>query len=735
LKDGHLELKDVPLPLCKSKGVLVRTRNSLISIGTEKSLIDLARKGLVGKARARPDLLKRLIEKGRKEGFFKVYKEALNRLDEPFPLGYSASGIVVEVGKGADEFAVGDHVAVSGSGFANHAEYNFVPENLCVRLPDRRVNGEEGQITNNESANNYISFEEAAFGMVGAIALNGVRDAGITFGENAVVIGLGLIGLITVQILRSVGCHAIGLDIDDNKISLARELGCEDIININKDNPVNFVMDVTGGIGTDAVIITASAKDNEPIEIAEKIARHRGRIVLVGVSAINLDRKYFWDKELSFKVSRAAGPGIFDENYELKGVDYPIGYIRWTEKRNIEYFLQLVAEGKVDVKKLITHRFPFDDAISVYERLLGGRERYVGVLFAYPETDSRYDLKKLSLVEKRAINYKSDRTFNIGFIGGGMFSKNTLLPALKQMKDVQLVGVATTRGMTSNHIGEKFGFSYSTTDYNKILEDENIGTVFITTRHDLHAQLVMEAVKAGKNVFVEKPLCLNKKELNEIIKTYNESPVTNNLKMLVGFNRRYSPHAADIRDFFAGSEEPFVINWRINAGFIESEHWSKDMEIGGGRIIGEVCHFIDFLQFVTKSDPVKVYTGSIKGSKRFGTDDNIVSVIHFKDGSISTITYTAKGSKSYPREIIEIFQDESIYYLEDFRVATKVKGGKKETKKLFSQDMGYKGELEYFFSGKYSNKDVEGFFMNSLTAFAMVESLKKAEVIEVSSII
>jgi len=704
LKTGALDLKEVPIPACKSGGLFVRTASSLISIGTERSIIALARRSLVGKAQARPDLLKRAIEKAQKEGYYKVFKESMNRPDEPFPLGYSAAGTVLEVGSAVPDFSPGDRVAISGAGFANHAEYNYIPRNLCVPIPGT------------------LSFEEAAFGMVGAIALQGVREGEITFGERVAVIGLGLIGLITMQILESVGCVPIGIDLDPSKVAAAHNLGSTHSINSAEQDPMEYVLGLTEGLGADCVLITAATKENGPIELAQKITRPRGRIVLVGVSAINLDRKYFFDKEISFRVSRAAGPGLLDENYELRGIDYPIGHVRWPERRNIEYFLQLVAAGKVKVKEMITHRFPFAEAVSAYEKLISGEVKGLAVVFTYPEPEAAFDRGALDVVVKSERVVSPEKRMNTGFIGCGMFTKNVLLPVLREVKEVNLLGMATTQGMTAEHGASKFGFSYCTTDHRKVLDDASVGSVFITTRHDLHGKMVVEALKAGKHVFVEKPLCLDEEELKEIVEAYNGC--SQPLSLMVGFNRRFSPHGEDIKKFFAGSKEPFVINCRINAGFIDSAHWTQDSDVGGGRIIGEVCHFVDFVQCITGSAPVRVYTESISGSEKFAVDDNIISTIKCANGSIATITYTSKGNKSYPREIFEIFQGDSVYYLEDFRAAVKVRAGKKEKKNLMGQDMGYRGELEHFFRGEITKDEVEGYLLNARTVFAMARSLK-----------
>lgn len=712
LKTGELRLRDVPYPLCKSKGMVVKTIDSLISAGTEKSIIDLARKSLLGKAKTRPDLLKRAVGKAKKEGFLKIFRESMSRLDEPFPLGYSASGVVVELGKGVRDFGVGDRVAIAGSGYANHSEYNFIPENLCMKLLKRETD-------------EYLDFEEAAFCMLGGIAIQGIREAKLTFGEDVVVIGLGLLGLLTAQILKAIGCEVIGMDIDDRKCKLAKDLGCDEVLSNQQSLITNYRDRI------DAVLITAATKDSNPLKSAQQIARQKGKIVLVGVCDIRLERKYFWDKELEFKVSKAAGPGILDENYEVRGIDYPVGYIRWPQKKNMEYFLKLVAEDKVNVKKLITHRFPINEAASAYKMLLKGKEPHIAVILEYPKEplSEEDDLKQLRVVVKKqpATDLNRNRRKNVGLIGGGMFTRNILLPALAKVENVNLIGIATAHGMISDHIASKFGFNYATSDYKRLLEDKAIASIFITTRHDLHAKMVTEALKAGKRVFVEKPLCLNREELREIIEVYN----TSDSSLMVGFNRRYSPHAFDIKSFFGDTNSPFVLNYRVNAGYIDDSHWTQDSEVGGGRIIGEICHFVDFLQYITGSKPVKVYTEGIISAQKYKTDDNIIATISFEDGSIGTITYTAQGNKSYPREIIEIFRDESVYYLEDFRYATKVKDNKRKKMKLSSQDMGYEKELKHFISQEPYPKDTHEYFINALTVFTMLDSLKKGKALSI----
>lgn len=678
-KNGKITLEDVPVPACKGGGILVQNVTSLISVGTEKLMIEMGQKSLLGKARARPDLVRQAWAKAKKEGFFSVYKEAMSRLDEPIPLGYSASGIVREVGAGVTGFKPGDRVAVAGAGFASHAEVVWVPENLCVPIP-------EG-----------VDFEAAAFVMLGGIALHGVREAALTLGEKAVVIGLGLLGLLSVQFLRAQGCRVIGVDLDRKKCELAQELGADLTLVPGQDDVEEAVMNFTRGFGADAVIITAASKDNQTILLSETIARERARLVMVGVAELRLTRKAFWTKELQFSVSKASGPGSVKPLYEAKGFDYPIAYVRWTERRNLEAFLDLLAQGRVRVDRLITHRFPIQDALQAYDLILENREPYIGVILSYPQGEVAAAQASAPV---RTVWLESDRlqpetapSKGLGLIGGGMFTKNILLPALTKISGVPLVGVATTTGVTAQHIANKFRFAYATTDYQQILGDAAIGRVMITTRHNLHGRLVAEALAAGKDVFVEKPLCLTEEELAQIEAVYNPAQF-----LMVGFNRRFAPLAQQVKAFLSGRTTPLVMTYRVNAGYIPGESWVHDPEVGGGRLLGEVCHFLDFLLFMTDSEPAQVSARSIAGAMgKYRPDDNLAITLTFKDGSLGTIIYTAKGSKAFSRERFEVFCEDSVAVIEDFRRGQLVQGGRVRQIKKFSMDMGYQAELEFFF--------------------------------------
>jgi predicted dehydrogenase/threonine dehydrogenase-like Zn-dependent dehydrogenase len=678
-KDGRIDLREVPEPLCKAGGVMVRNMASVISPGTEKMMIEMGRKSLLGKARARPDLVRQAWVKAQKEGFLSVFKEAMNRLDGPVPLGYSAAGLVVEVGRGVQGIKAGDRVAMAGAGYASHAEVVWVPENLCVPIP-------EG-----------VGFEEAAFVMLGGIALHGVREAALTLGERAVVIGLGLLGLLSVQFLKSQGCRVAGVDLDTQKGNLAKELGADLVLMAGKDNVEEAIANFTGGLGADAVIITAASQDRRPLQLAEAIARERARLVLVGVAELSLTRKAFWEKELVFSVSKAAGPGSLAPLYEARGFDYPIAQVRWTERRNLEVFLDLVAQGRVQLRQLITHRFPVAEALQAYDLLLENREPYIGVVLTYPPPDP--DTPELGAPRRRvyvtpgAAGARGEAAGGVGVIGGGMFTKNVLLPVLKQGVQAPLVGVATTTGVTAQGLAQKFGFKYATTDYQEILQDPAIGAVLITTRHNLHARLVCEALAAGKHVLVEKPLCLTEAELDMILKHYDGSR-----QVMVGFNRRFAPLARELHASLAGRMTPVMMSYRVNAGFIPAEHWVHDPEAGGGRLLGEVCHFVDFLCFLCDSEAARISAVGISGDTgKYRDDDNLALTVAFQDGSVGQILYTAQGSKAFSRERLEVFGEDTVSVIEDFRLATIVKGGKTRKIRKLSMDMGYQDELAAFF--------------------------------------
>lgn len=696
-KDGKILLSEVPEPASKPAGILVRNIASLISAGTEKLMIEMGRKSLLGKAKARPDLVRQAWAKARKEGFLNVFKEAMNRLDEPIPLGYSSAGVVLEVGSEVSGYKPGDRVAVMGYGYASHAEVVWVPENLSAPIPDG------------------VNFEEAAFSMLGCIALHGVREAALTLGERAVVIGLGLLGLLCVQLLAAQGCRVIGVDLDAEKCKLAIELGADLALVPGEDDVEAAVSSFTNGFGADAVLIVSASKDNAPILLAEVIARERARLVMVGVADLSLTRKSFWTKELSFSVSKAAGPGSLAPKYEGKGFDYPIGYVRWTERRNLEAFLDLMAQGKIKVSRLITHRFPISEAIMAYEMIMANREPYIGVILTYPReatVPQKISPSHKTYLDRSADDNNRGNRLALGLIGGGIFTKNVLMPVIQKIKGVRPIGVATTSGITSQNLAKKFGFAYATTDYREILNDDAVGSVMITTRHNLHAAMVVEALQAGKHVFVEKPLCLTEAELQQIIEAYDGSRL-----LMVGFNRRFAPLSQKVKRFLAGRHTPLVMIYRVNPGYSPPDSWVHDPKIGGGRLIGEGCHFIDFLQFMADSDPVRLAISSIGGALgKYRADDNFSINLSFADGSIGSIIYSAKGTKAFSRERFEVFCDESVAVIEDFRQGQLVQGGRVRKEKKFCQDMGYTAEMEFFFNHQLERQQYGELFRTYVTS-------------------
>lgn len=716
LKDGKLKVEEVPVPALRSSGVLVKNVCSLVSAGTERMLTELAKRSLIGKAKERPDLVRQVIDKIRTDGLITTTQKVLNRLDVPIPLGYSSSGIVVAVGNEVkEEFKIGDRVACGGSGYANHADYVFIPKNLCVKVP-------EG-----------VDFESAAFTTLGAIALQGVRQADIRIGEVVAVIGLGLIGQLTAQILKASGCKVIGLDINPEREKLATKLGvdsgCHDIFNFKKQTEL-----FSKGNGVDAVIITASTKSSGPVRLAGEVVRMRGRVVIVGDVRIDIPRKLYYEKELDVRLSMSYGPGRYDPLYEEGGIDYPLPYVRWTEKRNMEAFLDLIKERNLDVESLITHRFSIEDAKGAYEIISGEKkEPYLAILLNYNNESESVDREKLFL--KKSINSPvlvSDPKC-IGFIGAGDFANGILLPILRNIGDLRLKGIATATGMTSRHAAERFGFEYCTSNYKEIINDPEIGCVFIATRHDLHAKIASEALEGRKSVFLEKPLALNEEELREVIESKERSQGS----LMVGFNRRFSSFSKEARALLANRINPLIVNYRVNAGFIPKNHWSQDIKEGGGRIIGEICHFVDLIQFLVGSPPIRVYAEGISPrTDDVLVSDNLVICIKFEDGSIGNVTYSALGDKRISKERIEIFGDNSVLVIDDFRGSKWVGNNTiKKRRKWLGQDKGHREEIRTFIQALVKGQplpiDFSESVITTLTTFKIVESLYKGTPINI----
>ncbi len=714
-KTGEVKLIEAPAPLVKFGGVLVRNVNSVVSLGTEKLTISFARKSLLGKALARPDLTRQVIDLAKNEGLLKAYRQAMSRLDNLVPLGYSSAGVVLEVGEGIEEFKIGERVSCARGGFASHAEIVFVPKNLCAKIPDN------------------VDFESAAFATLGAIPLHAIRLCELGLGENIAIIGLGLLGQLAVQLAKASGYRVLGIDTDADKVSLAQKLGADDGTVIDKKDALSKARSFSKGYGFDAVLILASSTSNQPLEIATEICREKGRIIAPGMVKLDVPREAFYHKELSLIVSRAWGPGFDDAAYELQGIDYPLGYIRWTERRNMEQFLELVAEGKVQLAPLITHRFKIDEADRAYKAMTEDASgKYIGVLLCY-DVQERETLDTKVQLKKEAETKKPKEKINVGLIGAGTFATGTMLPLIKKLPSINLRGVVTATGPTGKHAGGKFGFEYCTTDYDKVLKDPEIDCVLIATRHNLHAKLVIEGLTHGKDVFVEKPLALSPSELKEVIATYKQ----NSGRLMVGFNRRFSPFSLKAKEFLSYIDEPLVINCRVNAGFIPKESWVHDPSEGGGRILGEVCHFVDLAQFLTGSLPVKVYAETLSNPGIYAPDENVVITITFKDSSLASITYVANGDKAFPRERVEIFGGGSVCVIDNFRSLVFTKGSKKKRVRKFNKDSGHQAEFSAFFSaiqkGEVIPVDFEEYIYTTFATFCIQESLSKGIPIEVST--
>lgn len=698
LKDGSIELLEVPIPTVTRGKILIKTRYSLISVGTERMLVEFGRSGWFAKAQQQPEKLRQVFDKIKTDGLLTTIEAVRAKLDEPMPLGYCNVGEVVAVAEDVTGWQIGDRVVSNGA----HAEYVIVPQNLCAHIPDS------------------VSDEAAAFTVLGAIGLQGIRLAQPTLGEIFVVTGLGLIGLLTVQILLANGCRVIGIDINSQRVALARQFGAY-AIDIGKEDPVATTLALTNGKGVDGVLITAATKSNEPIRQAAQMARKRGRIVLIGVAGLELNRADFYEKELSFQVSCSYGPGRYDENYEQKGHDYPFGYVRWTEQRNFEAILTLMASKKLEVQPLISHVYPFQQAQAAYATIMQKGD-VLGVILKY-EQKSISESSQIHLCQATA---KSAAEINVGVIGVGNYAKLMLLPALKKT-GVNLQSVADLVPLSASYAARKFAFHTATSDYHTILKDESINTVFITTRHDLHARLVCEFLAAGKNVFVEKPLALNQEELKLIEGVYQQATT----RLLVGFNRRFAPQVAKMKELLYNRNEPLCVNILVNAGYIPPEHWVHDPMVGGGRIIGEACHFVDLITFLTGSSVIAVSAFGIIGDR---LQDKVIINLQLADGSIGSIQYLANGNKSYPKELVQVFSSGRILELINFRQL--VGYGWKSFRKfnLWKQDKGHQAEIATFIAairhGVPSPIPFEELRNTTIATLAIMEALQSKKTVE-----
>jgi len=667
-KTGKPFVGEVPVPALQSGRVLVRTVSSLISAGTERAAVELVSKGLVQEARERPDLVKAVVAKVKSEGLRNTFASVRDKMAASQSLGYSAAGIISEVARDITEFQIGDRVACAGLGFASHAEVLSVPQNLCVQLPDA------------------VSFDSGAFGTLGAIALQGVRLAEPTLGESVVVIGLGLLGQLVVQLLKANGCRVFGLDLSADKVQLALELGADEAA-LASDEAHEIIERWTRGRGADAVLITAASESSAPVELAAKISRLKGRVVVVGMTGLNIPRHPFYMRELKLIISMSYGPGRYDRSYEELGRDYPFAYVRWTEKRNIEAFLDLVDQDRLNVERLITHRFSIDEAERAYQLISGQtNEPYLGVLLKY-DPDAEVS-RKIHLLPHAPAKPLSQKSVAIGLIGAGGYVPAMLLPHFKSEKAV-FRSIATASGLSAHDVGRRFDFAQAVSSAKEVLDDADINLVVIGTRHDSHSDLVVQSLARDKHVFVEKPLALNDPQLDLVI----EQAQSSDRLVMVGFNRRFSPLAIRARDFFSQSEGPLSIIYRVNAGRIPKEHWIHDPE-QGGRIIGEVCHFVDLMQYLTGSTPVSVFAESTGAKSENVSDaDSVLITIRFADGSNGMIAYLSEGDSALPKERIEILGRKKAFVLDDFRRATMYDAGRENEFALRSQDKGQQAQV------------------------------------------
>ena len=720
-KSGKMEILEVPFPALNSGNILVRTHYSVISAGTEGATVRDARRGYIRKARARQKEVQQVIESVIDQGLTKTYKRVMNKLDAPSSLGYSCAGEVIDVGTGITEFQIGDLVACGG-GDAAHAEVVSVPTNLCAKIPDG------------------VDVKHAAFTIIASIAMQGIRRADLRLGENCVVIGLGLIGQFTIQMLNAAGILSIGIDIDERQVELVKTCGACLALERSRPDLAEVIDGFTQGYGTDAVIITAGTNSLDPVELAGELCRKKGKVVIVGAVPTGFSRPNYYKKELDLRMSCSYGPGRYDALYEEKGIDYPIGYVRWTENRNMQVYLQLLKDKKLNIGKLITHQFDFEKAQEAYQLILDQSEHFCGIVLKY---NSKKPIAKTITLNE--VKY-SATDVNVGFIGAGSFAQNSLLPAVKKYGN--MIGVATAHGNTAVNIATKYGFDFATGDADEIIQNENINTIFIATRHDFHAGYVLKALQNRKNVFVEKPLALTIDELEEIRGVYEELigegvrrlekgdgtsydaiDPGNPPRLMLGLNRRFAPHIQQIMKLLT-KDAPKAINYRINAGAVPFDHWVHDKDVGGGRIIGEVCHFVDLTMFLTGAKITAVSAHAMRISNNLL--DTVTINLSFNNGSIANISYFSNGNNKLEKEYLEIFSDGQVVVVDDFK-KMRFYSNKTSKYKLSSQDKGHSEEIKQFLQcikeGRPSPIPFADIYLSTLATFKILESIRNNKTI------
>ena len=711
LKTGEVLVQEVPPPRLHRGGALVATLSSLISAGTERSKIEMGEKSMLGKARARPELVQQVLVKARQDGMRETYRTVMQRLEAPNPLGYSSAGRVLAVAADVPGIEVGDLVACSGAGYANHAEVNFIPKHLLARVP------------------NGVTVDQAAYGTVGCIAMHGVRQAELGLGDRVLVVGLGLVGLVATQLARVAGARVFGTDLDPVACALAERVGVERAV--PRGSNIEAVIDaVTDGVGVDAVLICAAAASNDPIELAAQLARDRARVVLVGHVGLNLPREPFYDKEIDLRYSRSYGPGRYDPAYEEHGHDYPIGYVRWTEQRNLGEFLRLVRDGRVDVDTLTTHRFPVDQAADAYALISGkspDETRPVGVLLQYPGSEVAAEHRRVELDPRRRMSVER---VSLGMVGAGNFATRVLLPALMATDKVDPVGITTSSGATARGVAETYGFAYATSDADALIDDPAVDAIVIATRHDSHAALAAQALRAGKATFCEKPLATTWEGLEDVASAWGETGAP----LLVGFNRRFSPLTAKLRAALPPGV-PRVVVARCNAGQMPPDHWMRDPISGGGRIVGELCHFLDLSCSLVEGHPVRVSAEAIASSDPAELADTVAVQVTFSCGSVASLQYLGNGDPSIPKERIEVYCGGTVGIVDDFFGLELGQGGKHKRTRSRRQEKGHREEMGLFADlaagGRESQAVAEAAFWSSALTLQVPMALAQGRAVVV----
>lgn len=705
LKSGKMEIIEVPFPAIAKGHLMIRNHFSLISAGTEGKTVTDARKGYIAKARSRQKEVKQVIEMIKNNGFKSTYEFVMNKLDAPSALGYSSAGEVIAVGEGVTNFKVGDFVACGGAS-ASHADVVSVPINLCVKVPEN------------------VDLKHAAFTTVASIAIQGIRQAELKLGENCVIIGMGLIGQLTAKILKASGIQYLGIDVSEKQIEQSKNSGLDNCYKRDSNGIEEIIAKFSKGNGVDSIIITAGTSSLDPIEFAGQIARKKGKIVVVGAVPTGFDRVNYYKKELDLRMSMSYGPGRGDINYEEKNIDYPIGYVRWTENRNMQSFIDLLASGELNINSLISHTFSLEDSPSAYDMILSKSEAFNGIIIAYDTENT--PSKKVVLQQK---NYPAEEV-NVGMIGAGNFAQGMLLPKMKD--NCNFVGIATARGNMAKYVGSKYHFNYCAESADELFKDPNINAIFITTRHNSHAEYVIKAIENSKHVFVEKPLALTESELDSIKSAYEEAyKKGSNMHVMVGFNRRFAPAVQQVKKMFS-DEQSKAINIRVNSGVMPPDHWVNDAEIGGGRIIGEACHFIDLARYLAGS-PISYVSASAMEDPH-GLNNTVIVNLQFENGSIASVNYFANGSKSLSKELIEVFCGGIAVKIDDFKSLTIFTKSAK-TIKFKSQDKGHEAEVQSFLhsikNGLPQPISFEDCFQSSLVTLKAIQSIHENRKIKI----